>query len=128
VLFVVITDGQENASQRNPSTNMHYWAQSRIAELIKRQQTYYNWQFIFLAANQDAFSVGGAYGFQQVNTVSYGADTMGLANTFSTVSGTVSALRSSGVMPEFTDEQRVASAGSTGAAWNAATGTYASAA
>jgi hypothetical protein len=125
VLFVILTDGEENSSQRNLATGLHYWGQERIAELIKRQQEFYNWKFIFLAANQDAFKVGAAFGFQAVNTIRYGADSAGACGSYNAMSGTVSALRSTGELRDFTDAERVTSAGTTGAAWDSKTGTYA---
>lgn len=42
LLFVIITDGQENASKE--------FAPSKVGEMIKHQQTVYQWQFTYLAA------------------------------------------------------------------------------
>lgn len=50
VLFVVMTDGHENSS--------HEFNAAQIKEMITHQQEKYQWEFIFLAANQDAV-VGG---------------------------------------------------------------------
>jgi uncharacterized protein YegL len=47
IVFVIITDGQENASKE--------YRKSQIKEMIEHQQSKYNWQFTFLGANQDAF-------------------------------------------------------------------------
>lgn len=55
VVFVVITDGLENSSKE--------FQKSKINEMIKHQKEKYNWQFVFLAANQDAIQEGGALGF-----------------------------------------------------------------
>jgi len=48
VICVISTDGMENASQE--------FTFKKVSEMISHQQTVYNWQFTFLAANQDAFS------------------------------------------------------------------------
>ena len=63
IVFVVITDGQENAS--------HKFSKSRIREMIERQSNTYNWQFVYLGANQDAFAEAGQVGFQAANVADY---------------------------------------------------------
>ncbi len=54
VVFVVITDGEENSSKE--------FSLTRIKEMIQHQQDVYKWQFIYLGANQDAFAEAGAMG------------------------------------------------------------------
>src|SRR5437660_906084 len=63
IVFVVITDGQENAS--------HQFSKSRVKEMIDHQTGKYNWQFIYLGANQDAFAEAGAVGITVANTANY---------------------------------------------------------
>jgi uncharacterized protein YegL len=47
VLFVVITDGCENDSKE--------WTGAKVAEKVKHQTDKYNWCFVYMGANQDAF-------------------------------------------------------------------------
>lgn len=47
VIFVIVTDGHENSSRE--------FSRDKVREMIKHQSEVYNWQFIFLGANQDAF-------------------------------------------------------------------------
>lgn len=54
VICVILTDGLENSSQ---NYNKH-----RILTMIQEMENYHNWKFVYLGANQDAFSVGGNYG------------------------------------------------------------------
>ena len=54
VVFVVMTDGQENSSKE--------FSKATIKEMIERQQQQYNWHFTFLGANQDAFAEAGGIG------------------------------------------------------------------
>jgi len=54
VIFVVMTDGQENSSQE--------FAKARIKEMVELQQNVYHWHFTFLGANQDAFAEAGGMG------------------------------------------------------------------
>lgn len=66
VIFVIITDGGENASKdfRNIEA-----VNSRITE----QKNKYNWEFVFLAANQDAMAVGRSLGVGAANSMTYAA-------------------------------------------------------
>ena len=54
VIFVITTDGEENSSQE--------FAQKDVFNRITVQRDTYRWNFLFLAANQDAFASGGALG------------------------------------------------------------------
>ena len=62
VIFLIITDGEDNASKCRLL---------EIKEKIKTRETEYNWQFIYMAANQDAFAVGGEMNIQENHTFSY---------------------------------------------------------
>jgi len=54
VLVAILTDGEENASKK--------FTQKDVAQRIKHQSEVYSWNFIFLAANQDAVVSGGQIG------------------------------------------------------------------
>ena len=54
VLCVIITDGQKNASKK--------FSTSDVKKRIEHQQDVYKWEFLFLAANQDAFESGEVLG------------------------------------------------------------------
>jgi len=54
VVFVVMTDGQENSSKE--------FSKADIKAMIQRQQDTYKWHFTFLGANQDAFAEAGEMG------------------------------------------------------------------
>lgn len=54
VVFVIITDGQENSS--------HTFSKTQIKEMLEHQTYVYKWQFIYLGANQDAFAEAGNVG------------------------------------------------------------------
>lgn len=83
IVFVVITDGLENAS--------HEYNKTRIREMIQHQSSVYNWQFVYLGANQDAFAEAGQVGFQAANVPDYvGAAT---ADAFRATSSNVARYR-----------------------------------
>lgn len=71
IVFVVITDGQENAS--------HEFSKLRIKEMIEHQAGKYNWQFIYLGANQDAFAEAKSIGIQMDNAANFVGAAMGAA-------------------------------------------------
>lgn len=71
VLFVILTDGMENASKRFTSDD----AKKRI----ECQRTVYNWEFLFLAANQDAFAAGEALGVPHEYCAEFEATPEGMA-------------------------------------------------
>lgn len=62
VLFVILTDGQENSSGE--------YNRKMIADLISKKEKD-GWSFIYLGANQDAFAVGNSLGIQQGNISNY---------------------------------------------------------
>lgn len=69
VIFAITTDGYENASRE--------FKQEQIKEMIEHQQTKYNWQFSFIAANQDSFLTANNLGIDttgvtNVSVVNYG--------------------------------------------------------
>jgi hypothetical protein len=88
VIFVIITDGQENASKE--------FSKQQIADMIKLQRETYKWDFVFLGANQDAIAVGGSLGVARDSSLTYAHDGAGTRSAFMSTSGHVSSLRASG--------------------------------
>lgn len=72
VLFVVITDGQENASKHTTRKD--------VFERVTHQRETYNWQFVYLGANQDSFKEASQLGFYQGHTINYAANAIGTRN------------------------------------------------
>lgn len=71
VVFVVMTDGQENSSQE--------FSKATIKKMIEHQQTVYNWQFTFLGANQDAFAEAGSMGISMGGAANFTANKVAAA-------------------------------------------------
>ena len=86
-LFVVITDGMENASR-------HFTAR-QVREMIQRQKERYGWEFLFLGANIDAVETAGALGIGADRAVNYRCDSAGTRLNYDVVSQAASAVRSS---------------------------------
>ena len=98
VVFVVITDGEENAS--------HKFTKSQVKEMIDHQSEKYNWQFIYLGANQDAFAEAGAVGIAMATAANFDADRMEMA--FAGTSVNVARYRRTGhaASLNYSDKQR----------------------
>ena len=75
VLCVIITDGMENASRE--------FSPKDVKARIERQKTAYSWQFLFLAANQDAFASGASFGIDHNSCKNFMANVEGV-NTICT--------------------------------------------
>ena len=86
VIFLVITDGQENASRR--------FTKEQIKSMVTHQQDVYQWEFVFIGANIDAFSEGMSLGFSAQNSVSYSATRGGTEQLYKSISSNVSSYRS----------------------------------
>lgn len=71
VVIVILTDGLENASRE--------YTAAQIAGMIKTQQQQYNWQFVFLGANQDAILTGEQYGMNVHNAANLGTTSRAFA-------------------------------------------------
>ncbi len=86
-LFVITTDGLENASRR--------YKIKEIKKMIKRQTEKYNWEFIFLGANIDAIEVAGSMGIKADRAANYHCDEVGTALNYAVLEETVSLVRKS---------------------------------
>lgn len=89
VIVVVITDGEENSSRAYSLKDVR-----RVTEHSVR----YGWQWVYLAANVDAFSTGAAMGIPAQYTQSYAATEAGVGATYSAMSATLRSLRTEGVV------------------------------
>jgi hypothetical protein len=69
VIFVIITDGEENTSRE--------FSNDQIKKMIDAQ-TEKKWDFVYLGANQDSFAVGGGLGMARGSTMNYMADSEGV--------------------------------------------------
>jgi len=88
VIFVVMTDGQENASKE--------YTRQKINEMITHQQDVYNWQFIFMGANIDSFAEAGSIGIRSCGVMDYDADSDGVGAAYFCATSAVSNVRGGG--------------------------------
>ena len=84
-LFVITTDGMENASRR--------YSSDKVKAMIERQREKYGWEFLFIGANIDAVETAGRYGIAPDRAVNYNADSEGTRVVYESVAKAVSSVR-----------------------------------
>ena len=84
-LFVITTDGMENASRAYSGKN--------IKRLIEKQQKRYGWEFLFIGANIDAIATAKSFGIDENRAVNYHADRQGTGVVYEAVCKAVSGMR-----------------------------------
>ena len=92
VMFVIITDGQENSSR-------HY-SSDQVKQQIERQKAKYGWEFIFLGANIDAVETASHFGIAPDRAQNYHADSAGVEMNFRVLSEVACFLRENEEIPE----------------------------
>lgn len=85
-MFVITTDGMENASRR--------YSYDKVRRMIQRQKEKYGWEFLFLGANIDAVAEAARFGIAEDRAVDYKCDCAGTALNYDVLSSTVQAFRS----------------------------------
>ena len=84
-IFVVTTDGMENAS--------HKYSSDQVKKMITHEQEKYGWEFIFLAANIDAVETAERYGIRSEKAVNFRDDPMGTTRVYESINCAVRAVR-----------------------------------
>ena len=84
-LFVITTDGMENASRR--------YSSEQVKRMVKHEEEKYGWEFLFLAANIDAVESAERIGLDRRYAVDYLSDESGTAAMYQTVNNAVRAKR-----------------------------------
>ncbi len=80
VLFVINTDGYENASRE--------YTNKQIKELVENHEKKNSWKFIYIGANVDAFAAGGDLGIKM--TANYTSTSVGTASVYCMLNNVVS--------------------------------------
>lgn len=84
-MFVITTDGMENAS--------HQYDSDTVKEMIEQQKKEFGWEFLFIGANIDAVETAANIGIDRDRAVNYHADSKGTGILYETVSRTVCQMR-----------------------------------
>ena len=86
-LFVITTDGMENASRRYDSET--------VKKMIEKQKERYGWEFLFLGANIDAVETAWHFGIGADRAVNYHSDSRGTKLNYEVISEAICAVRCS---------------------------------
>ncbi len=84
-MFVITTDGMENASRR--------YSSDEVRRMIERKKEKFGWEFLFIGANIDAVETAAQFGIGRNRAVDYRADKQGTQVLYDTVSDTACAMR-----------------------------------
>lgn len=84
-MFVITTDGMENASRRYDS--------QKVKKMIERQKKTYGWEFLFLGANIDAVETARHFGISEDRAVNYHSDREGTQLNYEVVSEAICTVR-----------------------------------
>ena len=85
-LFVITTDGMENASRR--------YTYDKVRSMIQHEKEKYGWEFLFLGANIDAAREAARFGIDADRAANYHADHQGTGVIYEAVSEAVCQVRS----------------------------------
>lgn len=87
VLFVIITDGEENSSRK--------YSAEQIKECIEHQQEKYGWEFVFFGANMDAVLEASKLGIAAEFVRGWLANAAGTAMAYNDMSAIMAEIRKS---------------------------------
>jgi uncharacterized protein YegL len=96
VMFVITTDGMENASRE--------YTFEKIRSMVEKQKEKYGWEFIFLGANIDAISTAASFGISADRAANFVSDSAGTNLNFKVVSEAVSAFRACSLSDDWKEE------------------------
>ena len=85
-MFIITTDGMENASRR--------FSSDEVKKMIKLQKSEFGWEFLFIGANIDAVQTAAQFGIGRDRAVNYHADSQGTQVLYETLCAPISAMRS----------------------------------
>ncbi len=84
-MFVITTDGLENASRK--------YSSDEVKKMVERQKEEYGWEFLFIGANIDSVETAKHFGIDADRAVNYHADKQGTAVLYEAVAETVGCMR-----------------------------------
>lgn len=86
-LFVITTDGMENAS--------HHYSSDTVKHMIEDKKKQDGWEFIFIGANIDAVETAAAFGIDSNRAVNYHADGTGTRIIYENIAKAACRMRAS---------------------------------
>jgi len=101
VMVTIITDGQENHSKE--------YKRKQIMEMINHQRDTYKWEFMFLAANQDAIGEAQTIGIPAHLSMNFAASGQGVRAAYHVASKSMHRYRTTGhtELPDDAEDDKV---------------------
>ena len=84
-VFIITTDGMENAS--------HRYSSDEVKAMVQRQKEKYGWEFLFLGANIDAVETAARMGIGQDRAVNFHNDEIGVKLNYQALGEAVCSVR-----------------------------------
>lgn len=84
-IFLITTDGMENASQQ--------YGSDKVKEMIRKREEENGWEFVFVAANIDAVNTAASIGIRRERAANYRQDSEGTEMMYCAMSEAVSSYR-----------------------------------
>jgi hypothetical protein len=81
VILAILTDGEENAST--------VYTRKKVKGMIRNQQEKYNWDVMFLAANQDAILAAKELAIPSENAINFSPSGEGVKMAFSSLNADI---------------------------------------
>ncbi len=91
-LFVITTDGLENAS--------HRYSHAEVKRMIEQAKEKFGWEFLFLGANIDAVKVAGSIGISRNRASNYNDDSEGTRLSYGSLGDVILDIRKEGRIAE----------------------------
>ncbi|MBQ9039386.1 MAG: VWA domain-containing protein [Clostridia bacterium] len=85
-VFVITTDGMENAS--------HRYSSDEVKAMVRKEKEQFGWEFLFLGANIDAVETAARFGIGRDRAVNFHSDSRGQTLNYKVVSEAVCQVRS----------------------------------
>jgi uncharacterized protein YegL len=92
VMFVIITDGMENASQE--------YGADQVKKMIEKMKKKHGWEFIFLGANIDAVAAAATIGISRDMAANYKASEAGVRLNYDVLDEVMCDFREQGIIKE----------------------------
>ncbi len=97
VIVVVLTDGKENASET---------PQERVSDQVTYRRNEYDWEFLFIGANQDAALTASSMGMDSGRSLDMAHSGEGARSAYDSTSERISQARRKGSTGEYRDVDR----------------------
>lgn len=98
VIFVIATDGMENAS--------YEWNSRGLKDLITQQRDTYSWDFVFIGTSEDQMMLANDIGISVGSSIATADSGLGYAAAYAATSSAISRSRAYGQSVSYNDDER----------------------